>query len=861
MPIFPLTPIHRGIATPATMVALSLLALAAPGQAHAYSAGGTSAYFSGGAAVLGLGLTTGNGGSFSNGPGGNGVGGTSPFANTPGGLGGGSATDSGADGGLPGWIAVGAGATVNLATEVVIGAGGGAGGVATIDQIATLTARGANGAAALAGVSGQGPVITNGGTLVGGGGGAGGRIVHLAPLADRPGASVAGGAGGAGLDMPGTNTRVINSGQIYGGGGGGGGDYYRSGTYYLSGLGGAGGSGVRATGTGFQLSNTGSIVGGNGGSGGGLLAAGGIAVEVTGSQAQIVQAGTIAGGMGTAGTTRGTAVLLAGNDSVLTLVEGSTTIGAVTFTGTNNQLKLGGSGATASVTVDGDLTLGAGNRMLVRATPASADRLQVTGSASLSGASVDVRAGAGTYAAQTQYDILSAQTLNGTRFAGATSDLAYLTPTLNYSADDKKVSLVLTRLVVPTPTPTPTPTPPEGTTPTTPTPPEGTTVLRFGDLVSGRNSRAVADAAETLPVTHGVYSGAINLAQGQPQGYFSTLSGEAHAGVGSGLNNLASGVRSAPLDVLRGNLRAGTAAGAPTAAAGASDVAPSAATLPQSQALPAWAQVVGNWQRIGATSDTEAVRQHTGGVFVGADRDVRAGWRLGGALGYTDSKLSVDELASQADVSSYSAIVYGGKAFELGAGKLNVMAGASYTWHDIATRRRVDAGALDQTLTADYGANTTQVFTELGYAFGVARGLTLEPYAGVAWAGQRTRAFGESGGSAALSGESSRQNTTTTTLGLRAEQALSLGSLAGTARLGVGWRHTFGDITPTSRLAFDAGDAFTVTGAPIARDAALIEAGVEARVSRSASLGVAYAGQFGGGNRDQSAMLNLNWAF
>ncbi|KAG1435345.1 hypothetical protein G6F55_014356 [Rhizopus delemar] len=41
---------------------------------------------------------------------------------------------------------------------------------------------------------------------------------------------------------------------------------------------------------------------------------------------------------------------------------------------------------------------------------------------------------------------------------------------------------------------------------------------------------------------------------------------------------------------------------------------------------------------------------HPGGVFAGADHAVGNGWRLGGAVGYTDSKIRVDDRASQADV-------------------------------------------------------------------------------------------------------------------------------------------------------------------------------------------------------------------
>ncbi|MBB1597681.1 autotransporter outer membrane beta-barrel domain-containing protein [Achromobacter sp. UMC46] len=548
-------------------------------------------------------------------------------------------------------------------------------------------------------------------------------------------------------------------------------------------------------------------------------------------------------------------MLINGQGNTLTLHPTSTTTGNVIFIGTDNRLQIG-TGSTGTAVVNGSVSLGSGGVFLVRATPAAFDRLDVTGNAVVNQARVEVQAAPGTYSETFSQIILHADsTLTGTQFTGVTSNLAYLTPTLSYSADDRDVTLTLARASSPV-TPPVTPEAPAVTPPSIPP-----AKIRFADLVSGRNARAVADAAETLGAGHGVYDAAIGLPQGAPQDFFAGLSGEMHAGVSSGLWNLSSTVRNLPLNRLRSNLNAGLAPGAPTAATGASDAAPSVATLPSSLARPAWAQIVGNWQRIGATGDTSAVRQHTGGVFVGADHGVGNGWRLGGALGYTDSKQRVDDLASKADVSSYSAVFYGGNAIALGAGQLNVMAGASYTWHDIDTERSINAGGLNQTLDANYGANTTQLFSEVGYAFGAARGLTLEPYAGLAWAGQRTRSFSESGGSVALSGDSTRNNTTTTTLGLRATQELTLGSLEGTVSGGLSWRHAFGDVRPESRLAFDAGESFTVTGAPIARDAALVEAGFDTLISRSTTLGLAYAGQFGGGNRDQTASVNLRWVF
>ncbi|WP_435816301.1 autotransporter outer membrane beta-barrel domain-containing protein [Achromobacter xylosoxidans] len=385
--------------------------------------------------------------------------------------------------------------------------------------------------------------------------------------------------------------------------------------------------------------------------------------------------------------------------------------------------------------------------------------------------------------------------------------------------------------------------------------------IRFADLITGRNAMAVSDAIESLPRTHEIYRRALSLPEDAPQAYFSALTGEAHASTRNALAGLSRPASALPLSHLRANLAAGLQPGAPMAAAGASDMPPAASALPASAARPIWAQLVGNWQRQSASNDNAAVRLHTAGIFVGTDHAIGDGWRLGVALGYTDSRSRIDDADDRSSIASYSASIYGGKAFARGTGTFNLMLGASHTWHDVNTRRRIAVGGLDQTLRADYRAGTTQLFGELGYAMPMNQTLTLEPYAGLAWAGQRNRAFQEKGGSAALSGDSQCIRTTTTTLGMRLRQALSAGAFQGTLTAGAGWRRAFGNLHPVSTLAFDAGEAFTVTGAPIARNAALLETGLQARAGRNATVGLNYAGQFGSGNRDHSAMLNWRWTF
>lgn len=844
---------------------IALLA-AIPIGAHATGSGGDSAVATGGKRPS-LQGTIGDGASYLDAQGmdGRGIGGIARTGGASGFVG----TNEDRNG-QDGWNDVVSAPVETPRNSMIIGAGGGAGGTVDVTNTGVSVKGGKGGDGLRLDASGS---SSNNDWLLGGGGGAGGTVRMLTSFAGRFIAE--GGDGGAGLRIEGDAVDFLNRAALVGGGGGAGGrtqapigggamaDIYDRG--------GAGGDGLVMAGTRAVVQNNGSILGGDGGSSGfaALGGAGGRAVLISGSDSEFINNGYIRAGNSAGVQPASPTILVTGTGNTVTLPQSSQNFGDVEIAGSGNRLRFAShDGLPSQVWIQGGLKLEAGNTLVLRAAPTAFDQLSVTGAAAVAG-DVRVIASPGNYAENTQQVVLIADaTLNGTRFSGVTTDLAYLQPTLAYSTDDKEVTLSLARRTVPDddddgggnpPSEGGNP-PPEVETPGT-DPSPGPRPIRYADLVTGSNARATANAAETLAPGHPVYDAAISLAQGEPQGFFSALSGEAHAGVTAGLANLASTVRTVPLSQLRANLNAGTRPGAPTAAAGASDAAPLSAALPSSRALPAWAQIIGNWQRIGATGDTAALRQRTGGVFVGADRDVGAGWRLGGALGFTDTNLRVDDLASKADVSSYSAILHGGKGFALRHGQLNVMAGASYTWHDVDTKRRIGAGGLDQTLEASYGAHTTQVFAELGYAFAPLHALTLEPYAGVAWSGQRTRAFSESGGSAALSGASARNNTTATTLGLRATQALALGSLDGTISAGLGWRHAFGDVRPESRLAFDAGDTFTVSGAPIARNMALVEAGIDARVSRNATLGLAYGGQFGNGNRDQTATVNLRWAF
>jgi autotransporter-associated beta strand protein len=541
---------------------------------------------------------------------------------------------------------------------------------------------------------------------------------------------------------------------------------------------------------------------------------------------------------------------------------------------------------TATLAINGDLTMHIGSTLRVLATPNGDNgKLAVAGTANLYGAVLQV-ATSGTYAASTTYNILRAGTGVAGTFQSVSSNHAFLQPYLTYGPD--KVDLVINLKQVPAD-------PGGGNTGTgssglynvgtgtdndngkggtgdnvsgnggpgnsgtagTRNGRGSTRPIRFADLANTSNQRSVANALQSLPNGNGLHTRVLNLPNGAPAAVFQSMTGEAHAATSNTLNGVSNTVGTLPMAHLRANINAGQTAGRPTAQLGRGD----ASALPESAAQPAWAQVFGNWRTLGSRGNTAEVRESDGGLFVGGDQGVGAGWRLGGALGYTGSHASIKGLSSSTDIDSYSGVIYGGKAFQAGPGKIDFTLGASYTWHDIDTRRNVNAAGNAQALKASYGASTSQLFTELGYAVPLTQRITLEPFLGADYSDQRTRSFSESGGDAALHGASNHNRVGSNTLGLRLQSTFESGASQGRLYASTGWRHSYGDLDARTTMAFDASQPFSVAGAPIARDAALVSLGADIAVTRNTTVGLAYAGQFGGGSRQNSGTVDVRWRF
>ncbi|MGE5158489.1 MAG: autotransporter domain-containing protein [Gemmatimonas sp.] len=271
-----------------------------------------------------------------------------------------------------------------------------------------------------------------------------------------------------------------------------------------------------------------------------------------------------------------------------------------------------------------------------------------------------------------------------------------------------------------------------------------------------------------------------------------------------------------------------------------------------------WVQGVGAWGKFDGKGDASSVNRDLGGFFAGVDRRFAPDWLAGFAVGYTNSSLSIADPRSSAGIDTAHVAGYVGGHF----GPWNLRGAASGSFNTIDTDRMVVFPGFFDAEGAHYHATTTQVFGEVGYGTSFGK-IATEPFAGLAWVHLDTDSFVEQGGAAALSGSGSTEDVGYSTLGARAAENYVLESgLVLTPHVSVAWQHAFGSVNPAAALAFATnGASFLAAGVPLARDAALVNAGLDLAVTPQLALQLAYFGQLADRVRDNSVKGTLNWRF
>ncbi|MNS01020.1 Extracellular serine protease precursor [compost metagenome] len=426
------------------------------------------------------------------------------------------------------------------------------------------------------------------------------------------------------------------------------------------------------------------------------------------------------------------------------------------------------------------------------------DRLDAAGQALLQGGTVQVLAENGNYRPQTSYVILSA--LGGVQgqFANVTSNFAYLSPRLIYSANEVKLSLTRND-------------------------------VELADVAQTRNQRATASAvADAFTNTSDVYFNLVGLSADGARQAFDSLSGEAHP------SSLSAAVQHG--DSLRRNLVERLDISAP-------------------QGLVMWAEGIGERTELDAGAGTAGVQgRNADGFRMGLETQVGSA-RIGVAAGYGDARLDVRDRSSRTDLEMIHIAAYAGAS----AGPVHLRGGMTYSDLDFSTRRTARIGALSQELTADYGGRSWQAFGEAGYGVAI-DGAVVEPFVGFngLWLGND--AFQEVGGDMALTGAEQTRERFWSIVGVKTRHHFEIGAPV-TLNAKAGWQHALGERTVESDLAFADGEAFTIHGAPLAKDAALVDVRLEWRLSERMALGVGYNGTFADQGQAQAARVMFSSQF
>ncbi|MBI1649929.1 autotransporter domain-containing protein [Hyphomicrobium sulfonivorans] len=534
--------------------------------------------------------------------------------------------------------------------------------------------------------------------------------------------------------------------------------------------------------------------------------------------------------------------------------------------------RLSGTGSAAALIIGSGGTIGPGHsagtmRVMNNALFASgsvyevdidpsgaSDNIDIGGTATIQGGAARIIAAPGSYSALMSYTILTAAAGRTGEFDSVSSDFLFLTPHLEYDANNVYVRFARSSVA-------------------------------FEDVAETYNERSVARTIDQLPPSDPLSQLMSGQSADSARDAFNELSGEVYASTQNVLFNQAQFTRGiigsrmvqssyTSFNVGSDNIAtAALAAGGPTTVAlrsgtfsspmalGMGDGASSqrAAVMPTYSDDPVfWAQGFGSWGRFNGNGNAAALDRNIGGFMTGVDAGFEGNWRAGIAAGYSRSNVSVAARTSSSDVDSYTLAAYAGGD----VGSFALRAAGAWTWNDIDTSRIVAFPGFLGTETAGYDGDTVQLFGEIAHPF-VFASSAVEPFAGLAWVHLSTDGFSESGNTvASLRGRRSNSDVGYSTLGLRAATTFAIDGVLLTPRASAAWQYAFGDTRPDATLAFaSSGASFGILGVPLARSSALLEAGVDVQIDEDVALGVSYVGQLAGDLQDNGVQGKVLWRF
>jgi outer membrane autotransporter protein len=482
------------------------------------------------------------------------------------------------------------------------------------------------------------------------------------------------------------------------------------------------------------------------------------------------------------------------------LLGGSGTITGDVLVQSGGQVTPGNSPGTLHVA--GDFTFATGSVYQAEVLPTGEhDLIDVTGVTTIqSGVAVQVLAGGPTsqYQRLSQYGIVASAGGIVGKFSGVTSNMAFLTPTLTYTANAVRLTLLRND-------------------------------IRFASFATTTNQAGTARSAEAQGMGSAVYDALVTQsAAGSVQGY-DALDGQIHADVSTLLVSDAGRLR----DAIQNRASASV------------------------DASGGWGDVLAGWNSLDAGAGAAGLKTKSSGLVVGGDTVLGAA-RVGVAAAYNDGHATVTARGSQADSTSGQVAVYAASAF----GPLKASVGGGYAWSSIDTARVVFFPGAQDRVKGKYDAKTAQLFAEVSAPVTLGSMVVEPFASGAYLSVKSDDATETGGFARLdIDGVKRELGVIDLGVKLKADVGFGAGGVLH-PHASIAWRMTTGDLAGATSNAFVGGvNRFMVSGAKYDAGAVALQLGADLFSGDRGRFGVTYDAAYGDRYEAQAVRAGGAWRF
>lgn len=341
--------------------------------------------------------------------------------------------------------------------------------------------------------------------------------------------------------------------------------------------------------------------------------------------------------------------------STVSVADGASLGGIGTLGGLNVTGILAPGNSIGTLNVAGDVNFAADSIFAAEiASSGASDLLAATGAVTINGGTVQVLAEDTNFLSSTDFTIITADGGVTGAFDTVTTNLAFLTPTVNVNANS--VTLNVTR-----------------------------NDIAFAAIGQTANQVAVASAIDAQG-SGTLVDALVVLDAPTAQAALNQLSGDIHPSVQAIITEDSRLIRNS---IFARGSRADDGAGL-------------------------WGQVWGNLGTSDATINAAEITRDSYGFQAGIDAPISDDLIIGVTAAYSDTDFDNGSRLATGNVASTNIAAY----FGLNAQGFTISGGLGFGFNDVDTSRSVSLNGLVNPLTASYDADTFQAFTEVGYRFG-----------------------------------------------------------------------------------------------------------------------------------------------